>query len=321
VRKVQEFGLFVQQDNPITEQLNESVGPSFYLKAASNAERLGYDSFWLPDHWLLSHDKAVLDCWTVLSAVAAVTTKIKVGPLVTPITAHSPFLLAKRGVTLQMLSKGRLQFGIGAGWHRQEFLAAGISFGTHQVRLEQLEDSIKLLKCLWEKDASFDFNGRHYSASGALLRPRAKIPPLWLGGTSDRLLELVSKYADGWVAFEIHQKDLTTRIEDIRSRLVGVGRRNSDVRIGLATRVVAAKTQRDAEKICHRMGLKRDYLAPDLPEGLQGHLIAGGFDECAAELAGFIDEGVEHVIISPQPPDRTMESLPIFMDEVIKRIK
>jgi len=316
-----EFGFFGQQDNPVTERLNQSQGPSFYLKAASIAERLGYDSFWLPDHWLLSHDKAALDCWTVLTAVAATTAKIKVGSLVTPITAHSPFLLAKRGVTLQMLSKGRLQFGIGAGWHRQEFLAAGISFGTHQVRLEQLEESIKFLKSLWEKDASFAFNGRHYTASGALLRPRTKIPPLWLGGTSDRLLELVSKYADDWVAYEIHQEDLATRIEDIRSKLVRVGRRDGDVRIGLATRVVAAKTQREAEKICQKMELKRDYIAADLPKGFQGHVIVGAFDECAAELAEFIDRGVEHLIISPQPPNRTNELLSIFKDEVIKRIK
>jgi alkanesulfonate monooxygenase SsuD/methylene tetrahydromethanopterin reductase-like flavin-dependent oxidoreductase (luciferase family) len=316
-----EIGFFVQQNNEITESLNQSQGPAFYQKTASIAETIKYDSFWFPDHWLLAKNSAALDCWSVLTAAAANTQRIKIGSLVTPVTAHSPFLLAKKALTLQMISKGRLQFGLGAGWHRQEYVAAGLTFDSHRVRLEKLEEAIQLIQRLWKAESPFDFNGKYYTASQALLMPHIDPPSLWLGGASDKLLNLTAKYANGWVGFEIGCDDLAEKVEYLHDKLERQNRETAELSIGLATRVVAAKTSREAFDISNRLGIKRDYTASDLPKPLQGHLLVGSFEECATELAGYVDAGTQHMILSPQPPDRTHELLDTYKDEIVQKIR
>jgi alkanesulfonate monooxygenase SsuD/methylene tetrahydromethanopterin reductase-like flavin-dependent oxidoreductase (luciferase family) len=316
-----EIGFFVQQDNRISESINQSVGPAFYQKGASIAEMIRYDSFWLPDHWLLAKNRAALDCWSVLTAAAANTQRIKIGSLVTPVTAHSPFLLAKKALTLQMISKGRLQFGLGAGWHRQEYLASGLPFDRHRIRLEKLEEAIQLILRLWKAESPFDFNGKYFTAIQALLMPHIDPPSLWLGGASDKLLNLTAKYANGWIGFEIRCNDLAEKVEYLHDKLEREGRKTSELSIGHATRVVAAKTSREALDISDRLGLTSDYTAPDLPKALQGHLLIGSFEECATELAGYVDAGTQHLILSPQPPDRTHELLDTYKDEIVQKIR
>jgi len=316
-----EIGFFVQQDNKITEKVNETLGPAFYQKAATIAEAIGYDSFWLPDHWLLSNNSAPFDCWSILAAVAATTAKIKVGSLVTPTTVYSPFLLAKKALTLQLISRARLQFGIGAGWHRQEYEAAGLPFDSHRIRLQKLEETIQFLRSVWKAEAPIDFNGKYYTSTRAVLRPRTDPPPLWLGGASDKLLDLTVKYANGWIAFEIQEESMAQKVADLHLKLDKIGRKSSDLLIGHATRVVAAKTSREANETGSRLGLKKDYVASDLPKTLQGHLLVGSFEECTSELSKFIDAGTQHLVLSPQPSNLTHELLPTFKDEIIQRIR
>jgi alkanesulfonate monooxygenase SsuD/methylene tetrahydromethanopterin reductase-like flavin-dependent oxidoreductase (luciferase family) len=316
-----EIGFFVQQDNHVTEIVNQSQGPIFYLKGASIAEELGYDSFWLPDHWLQPNDVAVLDCWSVLAAVAATTKKIKLGSLVTPVTAHSPFLLAKRAVTVQMIAQGRLQLGLGAGWYRQEYVAAGISFDSHRVRLEKLEETIQFLQLLWKSKNPINFRGRHYAGSQVLLRPDVEKPPLWLGGSSDKLLEYVGRYADGWIPFEMHHDSMVDRTAQLHGLMDKAGRKTSDVVIGHATRVVAGKTKQEAIEICRRLGIQRDYTATDLPKGVRAHMIVGSFEECTTELANLVDAGVNHMVLSPQPSDHTHELLVTYKDEIFGKLR
>ncbi len=316
-----EIGFFVQQDNKITERVNQSLGPAFYQEAATIAEAVGYDSFWLPDHWLLSNNNSPFDCWSILAAVAATTSKIKVGSLVTPATAYSPFLLAKKALTVQLISKARLQFGIGAGWHKQEYDAAGLRFDSHRIRLEKLEETLRFLQTVWKAEVPIDFNGKYYNSTGAVLCPRTEPPPLWLGGASDKLLDLTVKYANGWIAFEIHEDNLAEKVSDLHQKLDKIARKTSDLLIGHATRVVAAKTSREAIEISSRLGLRKDYIAPDLPKTLQGHLLIGSFEECAEELSRFVDAGTQHLVLSPQPSNLTRELLAKFNDEIIQKIR
>jgi len=317
----EKFGFFVQQDNPVTEHVNESAGAEFYLKVTGLAERLGYDSFWLPDHWMLPNNRAPLDCWSILAAVASTTERMITGSLVTPIPAYSPLLLAKRALTVQSISRGRTILGIGAGWHRREFEAYGLTFDTHKKRLEKLEEAIQLIVLAWGSQQPVNFQGDNYNASNALLRPRIKRPQIWLGGTSDRILNLTAEYADGWVAFEISHEDLEARknrIYDLADRL---GKETKGITIAHATRVVAAKTRKDAEKILRRIGTSREYAAVDLPKGIVGHLVSGSYEECAQELASFIDAGVTHLIVSPQPADQLPRLLPLYKERILDRIR
>jgi len=315
------IGIFVQQDNPVTEHVNETTGSTFYLKVAHLAEQLGYDSFWLPDHWMLPNNRAPFDCWSILAAVAATTDKMMIGSLVTPIPACSPLLLAKRAMTVQSISRGRIVLGIGAGWHRDEFEAFGLTFDPHKKRLEKLEEAIRLMMLAWDSHQPIEFHGENYSASHALLRPQTRRPPLWLGGTSDRILSLAAEYADGWVAFEISYKDLETKKDRIYDMLDGLGRKTTDITIAHATRVVAGKTNREAEKILRLIGTSRDYTATDLPKGIAGHLVSGSYEECAQELGSFVDAGVRHLIVSPQPANRVPELLSLYKERFFDMIR
>ena len=270
---------------------------------------------------MLPNDIAVLDCWSVLAAVAATTQKIKLGSLVTPVTAHSPFLLAKRAVTVQMIAQGRLQFGLGAGWHRQEYAAAGISFDSHRIRLEKLAETIRFMQLLWNSKKPVNFRGKHYAGSQALLQPNVEKPPIWLGGSSDKLLEYAGKYADGWIPFEMHRDSIVNRTAHLHNSIDKAGRKASDVIIGHATRVVAGKSMPEANQICRRLGIQRNHTATDLPKGVRTHIIIGSFEDCTVELANLVDAGVNHMVLSPQPPDRTHELLVTYKDEIIAKLR
>lgn len=315
------FGFFVQQDNPVTERVNETAGSQFYLRVTHLAEQLGYDSFWLPDHWMLPNNRAPFDCWSILAAVAATTDRMMIGSLVTPIPACSPLLLAKRAMTVQSISRGRIVLGIGAGWHRDEFEAFGLTFDPHGKRLEKLEEAIRLITLAWDSQQPVEFHGKNYNASHALLRPQTRRPPLWLGGTSDRILSLAAEYADGWVAFEIRHEDLETRKNRIYDMLDGLGKKTTGMTIAHATRVVAAKTNKEAEKILRLVGISRDYAAVDLPKGIVGHLVSGSYEECAQELGSYVDAGVSHLIVSPQPANRLPGLLPLYKERIFDLIR
>jgi len=310
----------VHQDNPVTERLNQIEGPSFYTKAVALAEKLGYHSFWATDHLTLEKNKGPIECWSTLAAVATATNSIRLGSLVTPVIAYPPLVLAKRVSAVQVISRDRVLFGVGAGWYPDEFQAYGLRFEGHKVRMEMLEEALHLLKLVWSSEEPVTYNGKYYSVKGALLRPSAAFPPLWLGGTGDKLLNLVSRYGSGWIPFEIPPHEIVKRRNRLNSILDQLGRDINEIKVALASRILAAKTEKEAEDVAHRLKLRRDYEAPDLPKPLRAHLIMGSYEHCANELADYVDSGVCHLVISPQPADMTIESLSILKDEVISRV-
>lgn len=310
----------MHQDNPVTEQLNQIEGPSFYMNAVAQAEELGYHSFWAPDHLTLERNKGPIECWSTLAAVAAATNSIRLGSLVTPIIAYPPLVLAKRVSAVQVISRDRVLFGVGAGWYRDEFQAYGLRFERHKIRMEMLEEALHLLKLVWSSEEPLTFNGKYYSVEGALLRPSTAFPPLWLGGTGDKLLELVGRYGSGWVPWEIAPHEIVKRRNRLNSFLDRLARDINEIKVAFASRIVAAKTEKEAEDVAYRLKIRRDYDAPDLPKSLRGHLIMGSYEQCANELADYVDSGVRYLVMSPQPADKTIESLNILKDEVISRI-
>jgi len=162
-------------------------------------DRLGFDSVWVYDHLQFTYGPT-LECWTVLSALAEVTREIRIGPLVTCNMFRYPSLLAKMAATVDMISKGRLNFGIGAGWHETEALAYGIPFPKGSIRVEMLDEALSIIKKLWtEEEASF--KGKHYSVNKAVCLPKPiqkPHPPILIGGGGNKMLRLIAKHADAW---------------------------------------------------------------------------------------------------------------------------
>ncbi len=168
------------------------------LAFAMRAEMLGFDSLWVPDHLLLTWQEqthGIWECWSVLSALAAVTSRVALGPLVACTAFRSPALLAKMADTVDEISAGRLILGLGAGWNGPEDRA----FGTpHDHRVDRFEEALKIIVPLL-RTGQVDFDGKYYQARGCELRPRgprAGGPPILIGAKGPRMLRLAATYAD-----------------------------------------------------------------------------------------------------------------------------
>jgi F420-dependent oxidoreductase-like protein len=158
-----------------------------------------YHSFYICDHFFLDKDSVnrdTLEAWSVLTAAAVITKKIKLGTLVTGNNYRNPALLAKIAATLDVISDGRMEFGIGAGWKEIEYKAYGFDFPSVKDRMDMLEESIKIVKMLWGEERS-TFNGKHYSLTDAVFSPKPDNPLFLIGGAGEKVtLKLVAKYAD-----------------------------------------------------------------------------------------------------------------------------
>lgn len=171
-------------------------------RAFEEIERMGFNSVWLYDHFYPMIDPtnlSVLECFTALSALAPQTKNIRIGALVACNSFRSPSLLAKIGASLDVISSGRLEFGIGAGWYKNEYEAYGFPFPDALVRLEQLREAVQVIKKLWtEPRASFE--GKYYALRDAISEPKpiqTPHPPIWIGGSGEKVtLRIVAEFGD-----------------------------------------------------------------------------------------------------------------------------
>jgi len=171
------------------------------------AESAGFDGAWVFDHFtpLYGDQKGpCLEGWTLLAGLAAVTSRIRLGVLVTGITYRHPSILATEAVTVDHISRGRLEIGIGAAWHQPEHEALGVPFPSIKERAERLEEGVQVMRLLMTKDRA-NFKGRHYSLDHASYHPRPlqqPHPPIWIGAGGEQLmLPIVARQADAWHAF------------------------------------------------------------------------------------------------------------------------
>lgn len=203
------------------------------LNIALEAEKLGYESFWCSDHLFLnekSENQNCMDAWTLLAALAAGTTKIRLGTLVTCNSYRHPSLLAKIASTIDMISKGRLWFGYGAGWKKDEYKAYGYPFPKIQDRMDMMEEAIQIIKLLWT-EPSASFKGKHYSITDAYSAPKPiqkPHPPILIGGDGEkRTLRAVAKYADYCNLFL--GPDLEHKLDVLKEHCKAVGRDYDDI--------------------------------------------------------------------------------------------
>jgi F420-dependent oxidoreductase-like protein len=171
------------------------------------AEEAGFESAWVFDHFTALYGARTGPCfeaWTLLAALAAVTDRIRLGALVTGVTYRHPSLLAAEVVTVDHVSAGRLNVGLGAAWHEEEHRRLGFDFPPTGKRIERLDETVQILKGLFTSD-DVDFDGRHYRLRRAYYRPRPvqqPYPPLWIGATGEKVMvPLAARHADVWHGF------------------------------------------------------------------------------------------------------------------------
>jgi F420-dependent oxidoreductase-like protein len=197
------FGTFVPQGwkgdqtgIPVEDQWNR------IREFAELIEGAGYDSIWVYDHFHthpVVSQESTFDAWTLMAALAAATTRVRLGQMCTCALYRPPSLLAKMASNIDVISGGRLDVGIGAGWSKGEFEAYGYRFPSPGERLDMLEEAVQVILAMWTEDVA-TFIGKHYRVDGAINRPKPiqkPHPPLWVaGGGEKRTLRLVAQYGD-----------------------------------------------------------------------------------------------------------------------------
>jgi len=173
-------------------------------RCAREAETAGFDAIFLYDHFHTvptPQRESVFECWTSMAALARDTRSIRLGQMVTCNSYRPPSLLAKMASGIDVMSRGRVILGIGAGWYQHEYEAYGYEYPDTPDRLRMLRESLQVIKALWTQDEAH-FDGRYYKLRGAINEPKPvqkPHPPIWIGGSGPkRTLRVVAKHADVW---------------------------------------------------------------------------------------------------------------------------
>ncbi|MCX6522283.1 MAG: TIGR03560 family F420-dependent LLM class oxidoreductase [Actinobacteria bacterium] len=172
------------------------------VEIAVKAEELGYDSIWVYDHFhnvpRPAHE-AVFECWTTIAAISQRTSRVRLGQMVGCNSYRNPAVLAKITSTVDVISGGRLDWGIGAGWYENEYKGYGFEFPKPKDRIGMLNESVEIVRSMWTQTET-DYDGRYYKVSRANCDPKPlqqPHPPIWIGGGGEQLtLRVVAKYAD-----------------------------------------------------------------------------------------------------------------------------
>jgi probable F420-dependent oxidoreductase len=194
-----EFGLLVPNWAPFDQEV--------MVRVALEAEASGFDRIFFTDHLLNPHVESdglpelTVESWSLISYLAARTSRIRLGTAITPMAVRPPALLAKQVATIDNLSGGRIDVGVGAGWAPGSFRLLNSDFGTAATRAARLREGIEVMRELWTKDR-VDFKGEFYETENAVVAPKPvqkPHPPLWLGGFRESMLKLAAEAADGWI--------------------------------------------------------------------------------------------------------------------------
>jgi len=268
-----------------------------HLRALAIAtEQSGLDSLYAADHLVFHNDgrtEGIHECWTLLSAIAAVTERIEIGPLVLAVPFRNPALTAKMAAAFDEVSDGRLVLGLGCGWHEPEFDDFDYPFDHRVGRFEEaLEIIVPMLR-----EGRVQFDGRWHRASAELLPhgPRPKGPPILIAGKAPRMLRLVARHADAWNAAWFGPPDeapeLERRLVNLRAACEAEGRDFSTIHLTAGVFVSFPHLPTDGDA--------------DAPSSA----MVGNADEVGLMLAGFRDHGMDELIVHlwPRTPEAVAE--------------
>ncbi len=303
--------------------------------AAEWADTHGFYAVSINDHFfspLGSTQTPQLECFSTLSAIAAVTKNVRLAPAVTAMSFRSPPMLAKMTSTLDHISNGRLVLGLGSGWQRSEYDAHGYPYPPNAERLEQLGDAIKLIKAMWTQDEP-RYRGRYFSIEKAYNHPRPvqkPHPPIMVGGAGKKLLQIAAAEAqianlippiingkdfvqDPDAAVRFDKAQLKRRINMLHGFVADAGRAPGSVEVsGIAmVNLSRSKSEADAavKATASAMGFPSEEAARDAPV-----LLIGTPEEVRRELRSRIEEfGMTYYIVFP----RSEESRDLLVREIM----
>ncbi len=281
-------------------------------------EKDGFDSFWVMDHFYQlpahgSEEEPFLDAWTILPALAAVTNRIRLGAMVSPVGYRNPALLARMAASLDHISGGRLNFGFGAGGYKPEYHSYGFEFiEKSTIRLEQMKEALQLILGLWS-NPRFTFHGKHFHVENATLEPKPlqkPHPPTLIGGVGPKItLRLIAEMGDACNLWGPPDEFVKQR-ETLKRHCGDVGRDESSIEKTTYDLVLCARTENELK-------LKIERL---LPKGVEPWMALVGTPAQLVDVVGEYERvGADHLCIDFAGNDP--ETYALFVEEVMSRFR
>ena len=238
------------------------------LSAATNIEKLGYESIWVYDHFHTvpkPTQDPTYECWTLMSALSQTTSKVRLGQMCTCNSYRNPAYLTKVASNIDVMSNGRLEYAIGAGWYDHEYRAYGYEYPSAGIRLKMLEESLIIYKKMTTEETP-TFNGEFYQIDGAINQPKPiqkPYPPLWVCGGGEKVtLKLLAKYGD-YGNWDVDVDGFIQKSNILQNHCENVGRDFSEIGKTLHTNVLIADNQNDldrkVEKLSTYTNIPKDY--------------------------------------------------------------
>ena len=282
------------------------------------AERDGFDSFWVMDHFyqLPTHgpvEEPFLDAWTVLPAFAAVTNRIRIGAMVSPVAYRNPALLARMAASLDHISNGRMNFGFGAGGYKPEYRSYGFDFiEKPSIRLAQMREALQLILGLWSEPC-FTFHGQYFHVEEAILEPKPlqkPHPPILIGGVGPKVtLRIIAELGDACNLWGPPDEFVKQR-ETPQRHCEDVGRDESTIEKTTYDLAVCAPTEAALKRKSERL----------LPKGIEPWMALVGTPSQLVDIVGEYERvGADHLCIDFAGNDP--ESYELFVNEVMGRFK
>lgn len=285
-------------------------------RVAQEAESLGFDSIWLFDHFHTvptPTQEVTFECWASTAALARDTKRVRIGQMVTCNSYRNPALLAKMASTIDVMSNGRLDFGIGAGWYEHEYRAYGYEYPDGPTRLRQLREALQIILAMWTQEEA-TFEGQYYQVRGAINQPKGVQKPhipLLVGGAGEKVtLKLVAQYGDACNIGHVDNQELARKFEIIRKHCENVGRDYNAIRRTVLFNCAIAETDEEAVQ-------KAQVYTRNTPaETLRERALVGTPDAIRKRLQEIEEAGAQEIIIFFQDSAK-LDSLRLFAKECL----
>jgi len=289
------------------------------VEIAVKAEELGFDSIWVYDHFhnvpAPAHE-AVFECWTTMAAISQRTSRIRLGQMVGCNSYRNPGLLAKITSTVDVISGGRLDWGIGAGWYENEYRGYGYDFKKPSDRIGMLKETVEIVKSMWT-NAETTYDGKYYKLDRANCDPKPlqkPLPPVWIGGGGEKVtLRVVAEHADV-SNFGSSVEEFVRKRETLKGHCAAIGRDEDTIRKTISSEVFI----RETEKEIIEAGSKS--LWGDSAESWRSKALVGTPEQVSEKIQRYLDAGCTGFI--PWCPDYpSTETIELFAKHVIPNFR
>jgi alkanesulfonate monooxygenase SsuD/methylene tetrahydromethanopterin reductase-like flavin-dependent oxidoreductase (luciferase family) len=330
-----EFGIAIPQgwrggDLPLQQENNPVKQYEFSKSISIAVDNIGFDSIYAYDHLIpfSGHDlnKNIFECLTLLSSLTTITKRIKIGQIVACNSYRNPSLLAKIISTLDIISNGRAELGIGAGWYGREYEAYGYDFPSPAIRISQLDEALTIIKAMWSNERSASFEGKYYKIKDAVCNPKPlqrPHPVIMIGGSGEKyLLKVAAKHADRYNLFFGTPSEMKRKMsilkEYCKSLESNTGmNHHQDIQYSVVLPCIVRDSEEEVNQIITQYK-RNDKTVEQYLKDLVGGVTIGVPERILKGINEYLDIGVTHFIFQLIGLDEKV--LKLFYSKVIRKV-